>query len=114
MIYYNNYIFILIWWFQGVSHYLFSSQNINVVDIIGVTDVLIIVRFFFNLPYFLMIIIGIIIGVIIDIIKVYKVVIKVIIDIEIDIDKDNMLNINKSGFLAIIIVSVNDNNIKWL
>ena len=71
---------------------------------------MIIIRFFFSLLHFLIIIIDIIIG----IIRICKIVTKVVINIRIDINKDNILNINKSGFLIIIIISVNDNNIKQL
>ena len=65
-------------------------------------------RFFFSLPHFLIIIIN----VIISIIKVHKIIIKIIINVKIDINKNNILNINKSSFLIITIVSVNNNNIK--
>ena len=65
-------------------------------------------RFFFSLPHFLIIIINIVI----NIVRVYEVVIKVIINIKISINKDDILNINKNGFLIITIISVNNNNIK--
>ena len=61
-------------------------------------------RFFFSLPHFLIIIISVVI--------VYKIIIKVIIDIRIGVNKNDMLNINKNSFLAIIIVLINDNNIE--
>ena len=65
-------------------------------------------KFFFNLSHFLVIIIS----VIINIIKVHKIIIKIVIDVEININKNNILNINKNSFLTIIIISINDNNIK--
>ena len=65
-------------------------------------------KFFFNLLYFLVIIISIVIGVV----KVYKIIIKVIINIEIDVNENNILNVNKSNSLVITVISVSNNNIK--
>ena len=61
-------------------------------------------RFFFNLPCFLVIVIGVV--------KVHKIIIKIVINIKIGISEDNILNINKNDSLIIIIISINDNNIK--
>ena len=61
-------------------------------------------KFFFNLPHFLLIIINIVI--------VCEIVTKIVINIKIGINKNSILNINKSGFLTITIVLINDNNIK--
>ena len=63
---------------------------------------MIIIKFFFNLSHFLVIIINIIISVV----KVYKIITKIIINIKIGINKD--------GFLIIIIISISNNNIKQL
>ena len=61
-------------------------------------------RFFFSLPYFLI--------VIINVVKVYKIITKVIINIKMNINENNILNINKSSFLTIIIILISNNNIK--
>ena len=59
-------------------------------------------KFFFNLPHFLIIIIN----VVISIIKIYEIVIKIVINIRIGINKDS--------FLVTIIISVSNNDIKQL
>ena len=61
-------------------------------------------RFFFNLPHFLV--------VVINIVKVCKVIIKVVINIEINISENSILNINKNSSLIITVISINNNNIK--
>ena len=59
-------------------------------------------RFFFSLPYFLVIIINVVIGVV----GVCKIVIKIVIDIGI--------GVNKNSSLIITIISISNNNIKQL
>ena len=57
---------------------------------------MVIARFFFGLPRFLVVVIGVVIGV------------------GIGVGEDGMLGVGKSGSLATTVVPVSDDNIKWL